>query len=91
MVAILRAIGFRLGHQYQRQTAVELLRALLDEEKQEPLVDSFDDMRAKRNRVSYDAAEATEAEAKQAVQDAERIVLLLKPIFEASAGGRSGE
>ena len=90
VVAILRAIGYRLGHQYQRQTAVEVLRAFLDDASHEPLVESFDDMRYKRNRVSYDAGEATETEAQQAVEDAEKLVELLKPVFETAAAGSSG-
>ena len=90
VVAILRAMGYRLGNVNQRQAAVEGLRAILDDPNQKALVESFDEMRAKRNRVSYEAGEASETEAKQAVEDGEKLVGTLKAPFEASAGPLAG-
>jgi uncharacterized protein (UPF0332 family) len=80
--AIFRCMGFRIAPTNQRVTGVELLKAVLDDPAHEELTEAFDEMRDKRNNVSYEAAAATETEAKNAIEDAEEILKLLEPTFK---------
>lgn len=80
--AIVRCIGYRIMPVNQRVTGVTLLAALLDDPARKTLVDAFDDMREKRNEVSYEAGEATETEAEQAIEDAEKIIVVLEPTYK---------
>lgn len=70
-------------------SSVEVLRAVIADPAHRFLVDSFDDMREKRNEVAYEAGEASELEAGQAIDDAARLLTVLRPIFDAMFPRRS--
>lgn len=82
VLGILCLLGYRVVPVRQRVTGVEALRAILDDPAHQELVDSFNDMREKRNQVAYEAGEASETEASQAIGDAERLLTSLRSVFE---------
>lgn len=82
-LALMRAHGYRPAAMLQHKTTVEFCEATLDA-SWKPTLDFFDDMRQKRNRLTYEGDVVIgRAEAEAAIAEAEKVHAAVGKIIAA--------